>query len=151
MELLLQFIMGGGSIVGQSEAQHHSCSSKGGAQRGGWECRVGSTTFLCAPTPDTAASRRSPSARNPSRDGDQGTPHDPSPGVPQQPGSGLLENEGKQGLCHHSLAGDHRIFPAVLASGFWTEPRFGLAGNSPWHLDGPKRSFLVFFLNTRLA
>lgn len=33
MELLLQFIMGGGSIVGQSEAQHHSCSSKGG--RGG--------------------------------------------------------------------------------------------------------------------
>lgn len=128
MELLLQFIMGGESIVGQSEAQHYSCGRKGGG-----ECRVGSTTSLCvlpAPTlgPPAAAPRQGAPLRMETR-------RLPMTQAPVPPNS---QTEGKQSLCHRSLACDHRIFPAVLASGFWTQPRFGLAASSPWHLDGPK-------------
>lgn len=56
MELLLQFIMGGESIVGQSEAQHYSCGRKGGQGVQGREHHV----LVCAPSPDTGAFCRSP-------------------------------------------------------------------------------------------
>ena len=49
----------------------------------------------------------------------------------------LTANEEGKHPSSQGLADDHHIFPLVFASGFWTEPRFGLAMNSPWHLDGP--------------
>lgn len=88
MELLLQFIMGGGSIVGQSEVQHHSCGRNGWGGRG--ELRVGSvTSFFPPPLPQTLLiPATAPKEGKPLgwRPGDSPLPKPPMPSNSQTPG-----------------------------------------------------------------
>lgn len=82
-------------------------------------------------------------AMTPKRETLSGWRHPPAQ-APPPPTARLMDTQGnaKQREAtppsSRGLACDPHVSPAVLASGFWTEPGFGLAAAPAWHLEGPE-------------